>query len=82
MVDQYVFAQAQQYVLTDQYIIAGEQQYVLINQYAIPVPPAVEYMGGSLPEQALYTQGLGNMVTTGRNCRVNMSMVQTIDLNI
>ena len=35
LVDQYVFAQAQQHVLTDQYVIAEEQQYVLVNQYVI-----------------------------------------------
>ena len=31
----YVFAQAQQHVLTNQYVIAEEQQYVLVNQYVI-----------------------------------------------
>ena len=35
MVDQHIFAQAQQYVLTDQCVIAEEQQYVLVNQYLI-----------------------------------------------
>jgi len=43
MLNQYVFAQAQQYVLTDQHAIAEEPQYVLISnmhwlhQYATKV---------------------------------------------
>ena len=31
LVDEYVFAQVQQYVLTDQYVIAEEQEYWPIN---------------------------------------------------
>lgn len=37
-VDQCVFAQAQQFLLTDQYFIAGDEHYVsLVNQYVIQV---------------------------------------------
>ena len=90
--DQYVFAQAQQYVLADQYVIAEEQQYVLVNQYVIqnrqqyalitPICHQVQYDLQNILKSISYFQGMEILQTIWHTGRVSDDVQNTRNIII